>query len=125
MTVTVEESDEERIERRKKDFAHVLSGMDRAVQWIRANQDVLYVLCGFTLHLYPDRKFGAEVNLSFIDDKWQEAVKKLFPGRSVKKTTRNDEETFELVDEDLQIRFKWLIWKFRVEPKAIEESIVL
>jgi len=120
---TVESDPEaERIERRKKDFAHALSGMDRAVRWIGANQDVL---CGFTLHLYPDRKFGVEVNLSFIDDKWQEAVKKLFPGRSVKKTTRSNEETFELVDEELQMRFKWLIWKFRGEPKAVEESIVL
>ena len=57
-------TDEERYEKRKKDFAHALSGMDRAVQWIREHQDVLN---GFTLHLYPDREFGVEVNLSFID----------------------------------------------------------
>ena len=120
---TVEELNEaERIEQRKKDFEHALSGMDRAVQWIRTHQDVLN---GFTIHLYPDREFRVELNLSFIDGERLEAAKKLFAGRSVKKTTRDEEETFELVDKDLQIRFKWLVWKFRDEPKAIEESIVL
>jgi hypothetical protein len=118
---TVEELNEaERLERRKKDFAHALDGMDRAVQWVRTNQDVL---SGFTIHLYPDREFGVELNLSFIDGEHLEAAKKLFAGRSVKKTTRDEEETFELVDEELQIRFRWLVWKFRYEPKVIEESV--
>ena len=111
----------ERIEQRKKDFAHALDGMDRATQWVRTNQDVL---SSFTIHLYPDREFGVELNLSFIDGEHFEAAKKLFAGRTVKKTTRDGEETFELVDEELQIRFKWLVWKFRYEPKEIEESII-
>ena len=117
-----ESTDEERAEKRKKDFSHALSGMDRAVQWIRNHQDVLN---GFTLHLYPDREFGVEVNLSFIDGEYQEAVKKLFAGRVVKKTKRDEEEKFELVDEDLQIRFVWLVWSWNPKPKAVEETVVL
>lgn len=120
--VVKEFKDEERAEKRKKDFAHALSGMDRAVQWIREHQDVLN---GFTLHLYPDREFGVEVNLSFIDGDRQEAVKKLFAGRVVKKKKRDEEEKFELIDEDLQIRFVWLVWTFEPKPEAIEESLVL
>lgn len=112
----------ERIERRKKDFAHALDGMDRAVQWIRTHQDVL---SGFTLHLYPDREFGVEINLSFIDGDRLESVKTLFAGRSVKKSTKDEEERYELVDRDLQIRFTWLVWKFLAESKVIEESILL
>lgn len=116
-------TDEERSEKRKKDFAHALSGMDRAVQWIREHQDVLN---GFTLHLYPDREFGVEVNLSFIDEERQETVRKLFAGRTVTKTVRDEEETFKLIDYDLQIRFEWRVWKFLAEPKkVIEESLVL
>jgi len=116
-------TDEERVEKRKKDFAHALAGMDRAVQWIRDHQDVLN---GFTLHLYPDREFGVELNLSFIDDERLDAVRKLFAGRTVKKTTRDEEETFQLMDTDLQIRFEWRVWKFLAEPKKlIEESLVL
>lgn len=108
--------------KRKRDFAHALCGMDRAVQWIRQHQDVL---SGFTLHLYPDREFRVEVNLSFIEGGRLDEARKLFAGRSVKKITRDEEETYELVDEDLQIRFKWAIWKFLAEPrKVIEESIV-
>lgn len=108
--------------KRERDFAHALSGMERAVQWIREHQDVLN---GFTLHLYPDREFGVEVNLSFIDGERLDQARKLFAGRTVKKTTKDEEETYELVDEKLQIRFKWMIWKFLAEPKkVIEESIV-
>jgi len=118
----VEELNEtERSERRKADFAHALAGMDRAVQWIRTHQDVL---SGFTLHLYPDRELGVEVNLSFIDGDRLESARTLFAGRSVKKTTRDEEERYELADADQQIRFTWSVWKFLHEPKTVEELVV-
>lgn len=114
-------NDKERAEKRKNDFAHALSGMDRAVQWVREHQDVLN---GFTLHLYPDREYGVEVNLSFIDGDRLEAARKLFAGRVVKKKKRDEEEKYELVDEDLRIRFVWLVWSWNPKPLPVEESVV-
>jgi len=120
-------TDEENEQRFQEQWSHVMSGLDRAVEWVRSNKENLRD--GFGFHFSMNQKHGIEISLGCIfhdDEKKTAAIRNLFRGKKVKRTLRdNNDESFILHDADLQLTFRWSIWHSKPDPKFETQEVVI
>jgi len=120
-------TEEEKAERNRNQMTEVIAGLDRAVEWIKQNQDNL--VGGFMLH--PNRNTGIEIILSTIHDfdddpKLTDHIRRLFSGRSVSRTRRTDgEEFYNLQDDDLRLTFRWSVYRVKHASERETDTVVI
>lgn len=120
-------TDQEKAERNRQQMTNAIEGLDRAVVWIKENRENL--VGGFILA--PNRETGMEIMLGTIfdfdnDPASVEHIKRLFAGRSVKRTRRTDgEDMFCLLDEELRLTFRWSVHRSEKKESHEIDTVVI
>ena len=128
-TLEVEQTEEERkAAKRAEQWGLVLPAMDRAIQWVKDNQEHLQ---SFSFQINPSPKYGVTVSLGFVSDEAERVahIKALFAGKAVKKRSKpgDAQEHYNIDDDDLGLRFTWTFWFFdrKPEPETIVETVTI
>lgn len=127
---TVEiDQDECKAAKRAEQWGLVLPAMDRALDWVKSNQEHLSY---FRFSIDPSQKYGVTINLGLRgnDSDHAQHLKEMFAGKQVQKTSKEGDcqERYHIDDDNLQIRFRWEIFNFATsepEPKWVVETITL
>lgn len=103
-------------------WAHVISGLDRAVAWVKEHKQLLRK--GFSFYL--DRKSGIRVSMGFMveGDEALQAVRQLFSGKTAKRTVTEDGHQRFLVF-DAGLTFEWEIFHFQDRTQTKVEEVVV
>lgn len=125
----VQQTEEERkAEKRAKQWGLVLPAMDRAMQWVKDNQQHLTT---FSFQLNPSEKYGVTVSLGFVSDDSEraESLRHLFAGKTVEKRSKpgDIQEHYTINDDELQMRFTWTLWVHsrKQEPETVTETMTI
>ena len=97
---------------------HVMSGLDRAVAWVKENKPLLRK--GFSFYL--NRETGIRISMGFMfkDDSDLQAIRDLFRGKKATRTvTQDGNERFLVLDAGLS--FEWEIFHARNREQKVTE----